>query len=113
MDVVLFEQNDEWQLQHRYMQIEGMAELAAPQLDKLTAPLPTVNAAQPTATKRYAQNSTSLTAAASCGPFVSDAPANAARGVRLARYRHCQVSGAGMPGAYCGWLVLTLEVHGS
>jgi hypothetical protein len=24
---VLLEQNDEWQLQHRYMQIEGMAEL--------------------------------------------------------------------------------------
>ena len=27
---VLLEQNDEWQLQHRYMQIEGMAELDAP-----------------------------------------------------------------------------------
>jgi transposase-like protein len=27
---VLLEQNDEWQLQHRYMQVEGMAELAAP-----------------------------------------------------------------------------------
>jgi putative transposase len=27
---VLLEQNDEWQLQHRYMQIEGMAELEAP-----------------------------------------------------------------------------------
>ena len=26
---VLLEQNDEWQLQHRYMQVEGMAELAA------------------------------------------------------------------------------------
>ena len=26
---VLLEQNDEWQLQHRYMQIEGMAELAS------------------------------------------------------------------------------------
>jgi hypothetical protein len=25
---VLLEQNDEWQLQHRYMQVEGMAELA-------------------------------------------------------------------------------------
>ena len=23
-------QNDEWQLQHRYMQVEAMAELAAP-----------------------------------------------------------------------------------
>jgi putative transposase len=27
---VLMEANDEWQLQHRYMQIEGMAELALP-----------------------------------------------------------------------------------
>ena len=27
---VLLEQNDEWQLQHRYMQVEGMAELAVP-----------------------------------------------------------------------------------
>lgn len=27
---VLLEQNDEWQLQHRYMQIEGMGELDAP-----------------------------------------------------------------------------------
>jgi transposase-like protein len=26
---VLLEQNDDWQLQHRYMQIEGMAELDA------------------------------------------------------------------------------------
>jgi putative transposase len=26
---VLLEQNDEWAMQHRYMQIEGMAELAA------------------------------------------------------------------------------------
>jgi hypothetical protein len=27
---VLLEQNDEWQLQHRYMQVEAMAELAVP-----------------------------------------------------------------------------------
>ena len=27
---VLLEQNDEWQLYHRYMQIKGMAELNAP-----------------------------------------------------------------------------------
>jgi len=27
---VLLEQNDEWQLQHRYMQVEAMAELIAP-----------------------------------------------------------------------------------
>jgi putative transposase len=30
---VLLERNDEWQLQHRYMQVEAMAELAAPTLD--------------------------------------------------------------------------------
>src|SRR5215210_1332313 len=38
---VLMEANDEWQLQHRYMQIEGMAELAAPLADEqplLTTP---------------------------------------------------------------------------
>ena len=28
--VVLLEQNDEWQLQHRYMQVEAMAELVTP-----------------------------------------------------------------------------------
>jgi putative transposase len=27
---VLLEQNDEWQLQHRYMQVEAMVELLAP-----------------------------------------------------------------------------------
>ena len=42
---VLLEANDEWQLQHRYMQIEGMAELASPPIDELTAPLPTPHAA--------------------------------------------------------------------
>ncbi len=26
---ILLEQNDEWQLQHRYMQVEAMAELTA------------------------------------------------------------------------------------
>ncbi len=31
---VLLEANDEWQLQHRYMQIEGMAELAIPMIDE-------------------------------------------------------------------------------
>ena len=30
---VLMEQNDEWQTQNRYMQIEGMAEMNAPLLD--------------------------------------------------------------------------------
>jgi putative transposase len=28
---VLLEQNEEWQLQHRYMQLEAMAELALPE----------------------------------------------------------------------------------
>ena len=30
---VLLEQNDEWQLQHRYMQLEAMAELLPPDVD--------------------------------------------------------------------------------
>ena len=42
---MLLEQNDEWQLQHRYMQIEGMVELTIPQLEELTTPLPTPHAA--------------------------------------------------------------------
>ena len=33
---VLLEQNDEWQLQHRYMQVEAMAELVAPANDTET-----------------------------------------------------------------------------
>jgi putative transposase len=37
---VLLEQNDEWLLQHRYMQIEGMAEFASPSIDALPAKLP-------------------------------------------------------------------------
>ena len=32
---VLLEHNDEWQLQHRYMQIEGMAELNTPQIEEV------------------------------------------------------------------------------
>jgi transposase-like protein len=35
---VLLEANDEWQLQHRYMQAEGMAELLAPDPDTLKLP---------------------------------------------------------------------------
>jgi transposase-like protein len=42
---VLLEANDEWQLQHRYMQIEGMAELATPPIDELPAPHITPKAA--------------------------------------------------------------------
>ena len=36
---VLLEQNDEWQLQHRYMQIEGMAELNQPMIEEENQPL--------------------------------------------------------------------------
>ena len=32
---VLLEQNDEWQLQHRYMQVEGMTALATPQIEEV------------------------------------------------------------------------------
>jgi transposase-like protein len=37
---VLLEQNDEWLIQHRYMQIEGMAELTPPLIDVDPAKLP-------------------------------------------------------------------------
>ena len=37
---VLLEQNDEWQLQHRYMQAEGMAELVPPTIDGEATSLP-------------------------------------------------------------------------
>jgi len=37
---VLLEQNDEWLLQHHYMQIEGMAELTSPLIDADAAQLP-------------------------------------------------------------------------
>jgi hypothetical protein len=37
---VLLEQNDEWQLQHRYMQLEALAELAPPAEDAPTLALP-------------------------------------------------------------------------
>ena len=37
---VLLEQNDEWPLQHRYMHIEGMAELTPPLVDADPAKLP-------------------------------------------------------------------------
>ena len=39
---VLMEQNDEWQLQHRYMQIEGMAELNQPMIEEENQPLSSV-----------------------------------------------------------------------
>ena len=37
---VLLEQNDEWQLQHRYMQVEAMAELTAPVAEAEPAQIP-------------------------------------------------------------------------
>src|SRR3954465_2270789 len=37
---VLLEQNDEWLLQHRYMQVEGMAELTPPLIDADPVKLP-------------------------------------------------------------------------
>src|SRR3954465_6353202 len=37
---VLLEQNDEWQLQHRYMQVEAMAELVAPAIEPEPAQIP-------------------------------------------------------------------------
>jgi putative transposase len=37
---VLLEANDEWQLQHRYMQLEAMAELAPPLIEGEAAPSP-------------------------------------------------------------------------
>jgi len=37
---VLLEQNDEWQLQHRYTQAEGMASLIPPTIDGEATPLP-------------------------------------------------------------------------
>jgi transposase-like protein len=37
---VLLEQNDEWQLQHRYMQVEAMAELTAPAVEPEPAQIP-------------------------------------------------------------------------
>jgi hypothetical protein len=41
---VLLEVNDEWQLQHRYMQTEAMAELTPPLLDAVPAQIATVAA---------------------------------------------------------------------
>ena len=35
---VLLEANDEWQLQHRYMQVEAMAELMPPLIEGEVAP---------------------------------------------------------------------------
>jgi putative transposase len=48
---VLLEQNDEWQLQHRYMQVEAMAELAPPAAEPEPAQIPP-QAAWPMATSK-------------------------------------------------------------
>jgi hypothetical protein len=37
---VLLEANDEWQLQHRYMQVEAMTELTAPAAEAGPAQIP-------------------------------------------------------------------------
>jgi putative transposase len=39
---VLLEQSDEWLLQHRYMHIEGVAELTPPLIDADPAKLPSM-----------------------------------------------------------------------
>jgi hypothetical protein len=41
---VLLEQNDEWQLQHRYMQVAAMADITAPPIDADKSTLPTLAA---------------------------------------------------------------------
>ena len=41
---VLLEANDEWQLQHRYMQTEPMAELTAPLIEAVPNQISTVTA---------------------------------------------------------------------
>src|SRR3712207_6869187 len=48
---VLLEANDEWQLQHRYMQVEAMAELASPAAETEPALIPPA-AARTTATSK-------------------------------------------------------------
>ena len=56
---VLLELNDEWLLQHRYMQIEGMTELTPPLIDADPAKLPPM-AARPMATsslRKHRRNS--------------------------------------------------------
>ncbi len=41
---VLLEASDEWQLQHRYMQTEAMAELTPPLIDAVPTQIPTLAA---------------------------------------------------------------------
>src|SRR3954465_4554541 len=58
---VLLEANDEWQLQPRYMKVEGMAELAAPETDEMPQLQITPKAACPMPPRGVPQNYTSLT----------------------------------------------------
>ena len=57
---VLLEQNDDWLLQHRYMQIEGMDELTPPLIDADPAELPPL-AVRPMATSNSTRIYTCLT----------------------------------------------------
>jgi putative transposase len=41
---VLLEANDEWQLQHRYMQTEAMSELSPPLIDAVSNQISTIAA---------------------------------------------------------------------
>jgi putative transposase len=58
---VLLEQNDEWQLQHRYMQIEGFTELAQPMIEEENQPLHITARAAMTMRPGHHRNYTTLT----------------------------------------------------
>ena len=57
---VLLEQNDEWQLQHRYMQVEGMAGLIPPTIDGEATPLPSAQITPQAARSKATQSTTKL-----------------------------------------------------
>ncbi|MFN8722011.1 MAG: hypothetical protein ACK5YI_14380, partial [Rhodospirillales bacterium] len=72
LGAVLLEQNDEWSVQTRYMQVEAMAELAATDTaDPIQIPPP---AARPMATSRRTRISTSLTDVTSLTAAISTQP---------------------------------------
>jgi hypothetical protein len=87
--VALPEQNDQWLLQHRYMQIERMAELTPPLIDVDPAKLPPM-AARPMATSSCTPIYTSVTDVTSpaswepplppCGIIASDGSEMSASG---------------------------------
>ncbi len=58
---VLLEANDEWQLQHRYLGVEALAELLNPDLSNETLQLPHPRPPEPWAASATPQNSTTLT----------------------------------------------------